>query len=73
LPGEFGSWDAVYNWLGRWVRSGSLEQLFILLTDSPNLGGVRRGLIEFSHEPETSVNRIWVKQEQLDQPIEMYA
>ena len=46
LPGEFGSWDAVYNRLGRWVRSGSLEQLFILLTDSPNLGEVRRVLID---------------------------
>lgn len=32
LPGEFGAWDAVYNRLGRWVRSGSLKALFELLT-----------------------------------------
>ncbi len=30
-------------------------------------------LIEFSHEPETGINRIWVKPEQLHQPVESYA
>lgn len=30
-------------------------------------------LVEFPHEPETGINRIWVKPEQLDQPIEAYA
>jgi hypothetical protein len=30
-------------------------------------------LIELPHEAETGVNRVWVKQEQLDEPIEAYA
>ena len=30
-------------------------------------------LIEFPHEPETGINRIWIKPGQLDQPIEEYA
>ncbi len=30
-------------------------------------------LIELPHEAETGVNRIWVKQEQLDEPIEALA
>ena len=46
LPGEFGAWDAVYNRLGRWVRSGSLKALFELLTADPELGEVRRVLID---------------------------
>lgn len=46
LPGEFGAWDAVYNRLGRWVRSGSLKALFELLTADAQLGEVRRVLID---------------------------
>lgn len=46
LPGEFGAWDAVYNRFGRWVRSGSLQRLFELLTAQPELGEVRRVLID---------------------------
>ena len=46
LPAEFGSWDAVYNRLGRWVRSGSLKALFELLTAEPGLGEVRRVLLD---------------------------
>jgi putative transposase len=46
LPSEFGRWDAVYNRFGRWVRSGSLQRLFELLTANPNLGEVRRILID---------------------------
>lgn len=30
-------------------------------------------LIEFPHEPETGINRIWVKADQLDQPVEACA
>jgi hypothetical protein len=30
-------------------------------------------LIEFPHEAETGANRIWVKQDQLDEPIEAFA
>src|SRR5580658_9605775 len=30
-------------------------------------------LIEFPHEAETGANRLWVKQEQLNEPIEAYA
>jgi transposase len=46
LPGDFGRWDAVYNRFGRWVRSGSLQRLFELLTANPDLGEVRRILID---------------------------
>ena len=46
LPAEFGRWDAVYNRLGRWVRSGSLRALFESLTAAPELGEVRRVLID---------------------------
>ena len=46
LPAEFGRWDAVYNRLRRWVYSGSLKALFELLTASPELGEVRRVLID---------------------------
>lgn len=30
-------------------------------------------LIELSHEAETGANRLWVKPEQLDSPLEAYA
>ena len=46
LPSEFGEWDAVYNRLRRWVYSGSLKTLFELLTANPQLGEVRRVLID---------------------------
>jgi transposase len=46
LPGEFGRWDAVYNRLRRWVYSGSLKALFELLTAAPELGDVRRVLLD---------------------------
>ena len=46
LPGELGEWDAVYNRLRRWVYSGSLAALFELLTAAPELGEVRRVLID---------------------------
>jgi putative transposase len=46
LPAEFGAWDAVYNRFRRWVRSGSLRTLFELLTADPELGEVRRVLID---------------------------
>jgi transposase len=46
LPTEFGAWDAVYNRLGRWIRSGRLEAVFAALTDRPEFGEVRRVLID---------------------------
>src|SRR6476620_9824355 len=46
LPGEFGRWDAVYNRFRRWVASGSLAALFESLTADPQLGEVRRVLID---------------------------
>ena len=46
LPAEFGRWDAVYNRLRRWVYSGSLGALFERLTAAPELGEVRRVLID---------------------------
>ena len=46
LPGEFGAWDAVYNRLRRWVLSGAMERLFEALTADPQLGEVRRVLVD---------------------------
>jgi putative transposase len=46
LPGEFGSWDAVYNRFRRWAHSGSLKALFEVPTAEPALGEVRRVLID---------------------------
>lgn len=46
LPGEFGSWDAVYNRFRRWIASGSLAKLFELLTDNPVFAGVKRVLVD---------------------------
>lgn len=46
LPGDFGAWDAVYNRFRRWVASGSMARLFERLTDNPQLGEVRRILID---------------------------
>jgi putative transposase len=46
LPGEFGSWDAVYNRFRRWVGSGSLAKLFELLTDEPAFEEVKRVLVD---------------------------
>jgi putative transposase len=46
LPGDFGAWDAVYNRFRRWVRSGSMTRLFELLTADPQLGEIRRVLID---------------------------
>jgi len=33
----------------------------------------KKVLVEFSHEPETGINRIWVDPQQLDSPVETYA
>jgi putative transposase len=46
LPAEFGAWDAVYNRFRRWVGSGSLRALFELLTADPELGDIRRVLLD---------------------------
>jgi len=46
LPGEFGSWDAVYNRFRRWVASGSLAKLFELLTEEPAFAEVKRILVD---------------------------
>ncbi len=35
--------------------------------------GTRAVLIELPHEAETGANRLWVTQEQLDQPVEAFA
>jgi transposase len=49
LPGEFGAWDAVYNRFRRWVASGALRRLFEAMTDDPQLGEVRRVLVDSTH------------------------
>ena len=46
LPGEFGEWDAVYDRLRRWVRSGAMKRLFEGMTADPAFGEVRRVLID---------------------------
>jgi transposase len=46
LPGEFGSWDAVYNRFRRWLHSGGLRRLFEAMTADPQFGDVRRVLID---------------------------
>lgn len=46
LPAEFGAWDAVYNRLRRWVRSGAMRRLFGALTADPAFGEVRRVLVD---------------------------
>src|SRR5262245_64055522 len=46
LPSEFGSWDAAYNRLRRWISSGSLAKLFELLTDDPAFEEVKRVLVD---------------------------
>ena len=46
LPGEFGSWDAVYHRFRRWVASGALRRRFEALTAGPAFGDVRRVLID---------------------------
>ena len=46
LPGDFGRWEAIYNRFRRWIASGSLQQLFRLLTDKPEFGELRRVLID---------------------------
>src|SRR5438874_5684434 len=56
LPAEFGSWDAVYNRLRRWVYSGSLQALFELLTADPELGEVRRVLIDATIVPQPTAD-----------------
>src|SRR6516164_6998548 len=48
LPGDFGSWDAVYNRFRRWVSSGSLTKLFELLTADPAFDEVKRVLVDSS-------------------------
>ncbi len=46
LPGEFGSWDAVYNRLRRWIHSGRLKRLFELMAERPECEGPRRLMID---------------------------
>lgn len=46
LPGEFGDWSAVYNRLGRWVRSGRLKRLFAAMTEQAECEGLRRVMID---------------------------
>ena len=46
LPAEFGAWDAVYNRFRRWVASGALARLFEAMTADPQLGEVRRVLVD---------------------------
>jgi hypothetical protein len=46
LLAGFGAFDAVYNRLRRWVHSGSLRGLIELLTAEPELGEVRRMLLD---------------------------
>ena len=46
LPGEFGSWDAVYNRFRRWAHSGGLRRLFRAMTADPQFGDIKRVLTD---------------------------
>ena len=46
LPGEFGSWRAVYNRFRRWEASGGLAALFAAMTADPAFGAVRRVFVD---------------------------
>jgi transposase len=46
LPDDFGDWSAVYNRLGRWIRSGRLEKLFREMTAQPACEGAARVMID---------------------------
>jgi transposase len=46
LPREFGKWDAIYNRYRRWLKNGTLQRLFELLTAHPELAAIRRILID---------------------------
>jgi transposase len=41
LPSEFGSWHSVYGRFRRWVYSGSLKNLFTLMTQTETLDSTR--------------------------------
>ena len=46
LPAEFGAWDAVYNWLRRWLDLGRLKRLLDLTTDRSECEDARRLMID---------------------------
>jgi transposase len=46
LPREFGKWDAIYNRYRRWLKNGTLQRLFELLTAHSELAAIRRILID---------------------------
>lgn len=45
-PSAFGRWEAIYNRFRRGVASGGLRRLFELRTAPPQLGDLRRVLID---------------------------
>ena len=46
VPGDFGRWEAVYMRFRRWIASTSLLRLFENLTADPDLGEIRRVLLD---------------------------
>jgi putative transposase len=46
LPSEFGTWDAVYNRLRRWIASGRLKKLFEAMAAQPACDGTLRVMID---------------------------
>ena len=46
LPDDFGDWSAVYNRLGRWIRSGRLAKLFKEMIARPASEGTARVMID---------------------------
>jgi transposase len=46
LPREFGKWDAIDHRYRRWLKNGTLQRLFELLTAHPELAAIRRILID---------------------------
>jgi transposase len=46
LPREFGKWDTIDNRYRRWLKNGTLQRLFELLTAHPELAAIRRILLD---------------------------
>jgi transposase len=46
LPREFGKWDAIYNRYRRWLKNGTLQRLFELLTAHQELAAIWRVLMD---------------------------
>ncbi|MBN9521624.1 transposase [bacterium] len=68
LLSEFGAWDAVYNRLRRWVNSGAMRRRFEAPTADPQLGDVRRVLVDATAARAHRSAAAGERREQKDRP-----